>query len=69
MNRYQLIIIKKSRFHIFFNFFVNDSLANTEGYICLETEDFDQFYKDLFKSSRGQCIKAYSTNPPTEFYS
>lgn len=68
MNRYYISIVRKTRHHIFFNFFVNGALSNTDGYICMETRDFDRFYKDLFKSSRGNCVKAYSTNPPCEFY-
>lgn len=68
MNRYQISIVRKTRFHIFFNLYVNGVQANTEGYLCLETKDFERFFKDLFKSSRGNCIKTYSSNPPTEFY-
>jgi hypothetical protein len=68
VNRYQIIIVRKTRFHIFFNLFVNNILTNTDGYICMEKEDFDRFFKDLFRSSRGNCFKAYSINPPAEFY-
>jgi len=67
-NEYLLTIIKITRHHIFFNMSVNGSLANTDGYICLPKADFDRLFRDLFRSSKGRCIKNYSSNPPTEFY-
>ncbi|MCL2337879.1 MAG: hypothetical protein FWC60_10705 [Firmicutes bacterium] len=67
-NEYLLTIIKITSRHIFFNLYVNGSLASSEGYICLTKEDFERFFRDLFRSSKGRCAKNYSTNPPTEFY-
>lgn len=69
LSEYRLTIVRETPDHIFFNFFVNGSLGNTDGFICLNKVDFDQLFKDLFKSSKGNCIKAYCCNPPTEFYS
>lgn len=68
VNEYRMTIVKETPDHIFFNLFVNSSLSNLQGFICLSRTDFDQLFKDLFKSSRGNCIKAYCCNPPTEFY-
>lgn len=68
MNQYRLSIVRVTRRHTFFHLFVNGALTNTDGYICMENGEFDRFFKDLFKSSRGNCVKAYSTNPPCEFY-
>ncbi|MCL6638141.1 MAG: hypothetical protein K6T80_00490 [Firmicutes bacterium] len=68
MNEYRLTIVKETSEHIFFNFFVNGSLSNLNGFVRLRKNDFDQLFKDLFKASRGNCIKAYCCNPPPEFY-
>lgn len=68
LNQYELSIVKITKGHVFFNLIVNNYLANTDGYICLSKEDFEQLYRDLFRSSRGHCVKSFSTNPPTEFY-
>jgi len=67
-NEYRLSMVKVTKHHIFFNFYVNGSLANTDGYLCLPVEDFHRLFQDLFRSSRGRCVKNYSTNPPVEFY-
>lgn len=67
-NEYRLSIVKVTRHHVFFDFYVNGTRANTDGYICLAQEDFDRLFRDLFRSSKGHCIKVYSQNPPTEFY-
>jgi len=68
MNKYQLVIVKQTRHHIFFNLLVNGGISNTNGYNCLPTEEFNRLYKDLFRASRGNCAKVYCQNPPTEFY-
>ncbi len=67
-NEYLLSIVQLTRHHVFFDFFVNGAQANTDGYMCLTIEEFDRLYRDLFRSSRGRCVKSYSTNPPTGFY-
>ncbi|TYO94698.1 hypothetical protein LX24_02165 [Desulfallas thermosapovorans DSM 6562] len=67
-NKYQLSIVTLTKNHVFFNFFVNGSLANTDGYICMSINDFDRLYKDLFRSSKGQCTKNFSSNPPVQFF-
>lgn len=67
-NEYLLSIVRITRHHVFFNLFVNGNLSNTDGYICLPTGDFDRLFRDLFRSSRGRCVKVFSQNPPTEFY-
>ncbi len=67
-NEYLLSIVRITRYHVFFDFFVNGNQANTDGYICLPREEFNRLFRDLFRSSRGRCIKSYSQNPPTEFY-
>ena len=68
INQYELSIVKITKGHVFFNLIVNGYLANTDGYICISKEDFEQLYRDLFRSSKGRCAKIFSTNPPTEFY-
>ncbi len=68
MNEYRLTIVKETQHHVFFNFFVNGCLSNLDGFICMGKENFDRLYKDLFKASKGNCIKAFCCNPPTEFY-
>lgn len=68
MNQYRITIVKETPNHIFFNLFVNSSLTNLQGQLCLSRDDFDRFFKDLFKSSKGNCIKSYCCNPTTEFY-
>ena len=68
MNKYRLVIVKQTRHHVFFNLLVNDGISNTNGHNCLPLEEFNRLYRDLFRASRGNCVKEFCFNPPTEFY-
>jgi len=68
VNEYRLIIVRETPHHIYFNLFVNGSLSNIQGFLCLEKQSFDRLFKDLFRASKGKCIRAYCQNPPTEFF-
>lgn len=59
MNRYTLTVVKEADGNIYFNLFVNGSLVNPGGLLRLETEVFNQLFKDLFRGSKGNCIKAF----------
>ncbi|WP_238442370.1 hypothetical protein [Desulfofalx alkaliphila] len=58
----------ETRLYIHFNLIVNNVLTNTQYPICMKKDEFDQFYKVLFKGSRGKCIRTYSQFPPAQFY-
>jgi len=58
LNEYKLIITRETPTSIYFNFFTNNELINKNDSLCLKREEFDQFFKDLFKGSRGNCIRA-----------
>lgn len=68
MNKYRLVIVKRTRHHVFFNLLVNSRISNTNGYNCLPLEEFNRLYRDLFRASLGNCVKEFCLNPPTEFY-
>ncbi len=59
MNRYTLTVVKEAEDGVYFNLFVNGNLANLGGLLYLGREAFDQLFKDLFRGSKGNCIKAY----------
>jgi hypothetical protein len=59
MNRYTLTVVKEVDGSVYFNLFVNGSLANLGGLLYLSKEAFDQLFKDLFRGSKGNCIKAF----------
>ncbi|GBF32945.1 hypothetical protein DCCM_2042 [Desulfocucumis palustris] len=63
MNEYKLITVVETKEHAYIRMFVNNSLINTEGLIKLKHEDLDQLFKDLFKGSRGRCIKCRCLHP------
>ncbi|MBE0465679.1 MAG: hypothetical protein IBX71_00425 [Candidatus Desulforudis sp.] len=59
MNRYTLTIVKEANDGVHFNLFVNGGLTNLGGLLYLRKEAFDQLFKDLFRASKGNCIKAF----------
>lgn len=57
MNDYRLVIVVETREHVYIRLFVNNVLANPEGLIRLKHAEVDQLFRDLFKGSKGNCIK------------
>jgi len=62
MNEYRLVIVVETKEHAYIRMFINNALVNPEGLIRLKHSDLDQLFKDLFKASRGNCIKCRCTN-------
>lgn len=63
MNEYRLVIVVETKDHSYIRMFVNNTLINPEGLIRLKHSELDQLFKDLFRSSKGNCIKCRCTNP------
>lgn len=63
MNEYRLVIVVETKDHAYIRMFVNNTLVNPEGLIRLKHSELDQLFKDLFKASRGNCIKCRCANP------
>ncbi|MFZ5596484.1 MAG: hypothetical protein ACOY31_05680 [Bacillota bacterium] len=63
MNQYKLVVVVETGEHAYIRMFINDTLVNPEGLIRLKHSDLDQLFKDLFKGSRGNCIKCRYTSP------
>lgn len=63
MNEYKLVIVVETKDHAYIRMFVNNSLANTEGLIRLKHSELDTLFRDLFKASRGKCIKCRCLSP------
>lgn len=63
MNEYKLVIVVETKEHVYIRMFVNNSLVNPEGLIRLKHGELDQLFRDLFKASRGNCIKCRCVNP------
>ncbi|OAT81252.1 hypothetical protein [Desulfotomaculum copahuensis] len=59
MNEYKLVVVVETKEHVYIRMFVNNVLANPEGLIRLKPDELDQLFRDLFKGSRGKCIKCY----------
>lgn len=57
MNEYKLVTVVETREHVYIRIFVNDTLVNPEGLIRLKHAELDQLFRDLFKGSRGKCIR------------
>lgn len=57
MNKYKLINVMETKEYVYLKIFVNDNLINPEGLIRMKPQEYDQFFKDLFRGSRGNCIK------------
>lgn len=57
MNEYKLVIVVETKEHSYIRMFVNNVLANPEGLIRLKHSELDQLFRDLFRGSRGKCIK------------
>ncbi|MHB8157221.1 MAG: hypothetical protein ACYDEQ_07500 [Desulfocucumaceae bacterium] len=62
MNEYRLVIVVETNDHTYIRMFVNNSLVNPEGLIRLKHSDLDQLFKDLFRASKGKCIKCRCTS-------
>lgn len=65
MNQYMLTVVREEDDFVFFNMFVNGNLVNLGGFLCMNHELFDLLFKDLFRSSRGNCIKAFCPPRPS----
>ncbi|MFZ5650782.1 MAG: hypothetical protein ACOY4I_08005 [Bacillota bacterium] len=63
MNEYKLVIVVETKDHAYIRMFVNNSLANPEGLIRLKHSELDTLFRDLFKASRGKCIKCRCLSP------
>ncbi|KJR99349.1 MAG: hypothetical protein VR68_09560 [Peptococcaceae bacterium BRH_c4a] len=63
MNEYKLVIVVETKEHAYIRMFINNSLCNPEGLIRLKHADLDNLFKDLFKASRGKCIKCRCPSP------
>jgi len=57
LNQYKLVIVVETKEHVYIRIFVNDILINPEGLIRLKQSELDQLFRDLFKGSRGNCIR------------
>jgi hypothetical protein len=55
--------VVETKEHVYIRMFINNSLANPEGLIRLTHTELDQLFKDLFKASKGKCIKCRCVNP------
>ena len=62
MNEYRLVVVVETKEHSYIRMFINNALVNPEGLIRLKHQDLDQLFKDLFKASRGNCIKCRCAN-------
>ncbi len=63
MNEYKLVIVVETKEHVYIRMFVNNSLVNPEGLIRLKHAELDQLFRDLFKASKGNCIRCRCVNP------
>lgn len=63
MNQYKLVIVVDTKDYVYIRMFINNSLINPEGLIRLKPPELDQLFKDLFKASKGNCIKCRCVNP------
>lgn len=68
MDKYRLVVVLESKYFIHFDMYVNGVLTNPQHPICMKKEEFDRFFKIMFKGSRGNCVKMHSFSPPTQFY-
>jgi len=57
LNQYKLVTVVETKEHVYIRIFVNDTLINPEGLIRLKQAELDQLFRDLFKGSRGNCIR------------
>ncbi|MFZ5644791.1 MAG: hypothetical protein ACOY46_14495 [Bacillota bacterium] len=62
MSEYRLVIVVETKEHAYIRMFINNTLVNPEGLIRLKHSDLDQLFKDLFRASRGKCIKCRCTS-------
>ncbi|MGQ9823946.1 MAG: hypothetical protein ACUVSK_02940 [Desulfotomaculales bacterium] len=57
MNEYRLVVVVETKEHAYVRMFVNNVLVNPEGLLRFKHAELDQFFKDLFRGSKGKCIK------------
>ena len=62
VNEYKLVIVVETKDHAYIRLFINNALANPDGLIKLRHSELDQLFKDLFRSSKGNCIKCRPAN-------
>jgi hypothetical protein len=43
--------------YVYIRLFINGILVNPEGLIRLKHEELDRLFRDLFKGSRGRCVR------------
>ncbi len=63
MNKYKLVTVVETQEHAYVRMFINDTLVNPEGLLRLKHAELDQLFKDLFKASKGHCIKCRCLHP------
>lgn len=63
MNEYRLVVVVETKEHAYIRMFVNNVLVNPEGLIRLKHAELDQLFKDLFRGSKGKCIKCHCPYP------
>ncbi len=68
MDSYVLSIVLESEHYVHFDFYVNNVLTTPGQPISMKKEEFERFFKILFRGSKGNCVRVYSQNPPTQFY-
>ncbi len=68
MDKYVVEIVMESEHYVHFYFYVNNVLTTPNQPISMKKDEFDRFYKVMFRGSKGNCVRVYSTNPPTQFY-
>ena len=62
MNEYKLVVVIETKDHAYIRLFINNALSNPEGLLRLKHCELDQLFKDLFRASKGNCIKCRPVN-------
>ncbi|WP_027365118.1 hypothetical protein [Desulfotruncus alcoholivorax] len=62
MNEYKLMTVIQTKEYVYIRIFVNETLVNPEGLIRLKHSELDQLFRDLFRGSKGKCIRLKSIN-------
>ena len=57
MNEYKLITVVQTKEYVYIRIFVNETLVNPAGLVKLKHNELDQLFRDLFKGSKGKCIR------------
>lgn len=57
MNEYKLVTMVETKEYVYIRLFINGILVNPKGLIRLKHEELDRLFRDLFKGSRGRCVR------------